>query len=61
MLSGPDIYPLHEPGTGSRYLLLFLGLWRLMPSGMPMLTPGTPTTQPTALTAFGTCIAHCER
>ena len=23
MLYGPDIYPLHEPGTGSRYLELF--------------------------------------
>jgi hypothetical protein len=23
VLFGPDIYPLHEPGTGSRYLHLF--------------------------------------
>lgn len=40
VLFGPDVYPLHEPGTGSRYLDIFP--WHLTLRALPEHPPRPP-------------------
>jgi phosphopantothenoylcysteine synthetase/decarboxylase len=42
VLFGPDVYPLHEPGTGSKFLHLFP--WSMTLQALTDMTPRTGTT-----------------